>query len=458
MSSTMTDTQETAKDPRLMRRVANASMAGSLLEWYDFYLYGFAAALVFAPLFFPGVDPIMGTLASFGTFAVGFIARPLGGIIFGHFGDRVGRKAMLVITLVIMGLSSVAIGLLPTYQQIGIAAPLLLILMRIFQGIGLGGEWGGAILMVVEYSPPNKTGWWGSVIQLGACLGQALATGLLFAFSFILPDEQFMTWGWRIPFLLSALLLIVGLFIRLRILETPSFRKAQSKKQVEKFPLGVLLKKHWRALLACFGVYLGAITVPFFLQGVYLTSYGTDVLELNRTGVLFGVAALHATLYVAVTLLGGLVADRIGPRRVVKSGMMALIPASVLGVLILGDSLVQLFASIIIFALPLWWAWGALPAYFAGSFPTSVRYSGISLSAQAATIGGGMVPIVLTLSVAHFQSVWPLTFVAGGCALLGLILLGIFGRKSALVEDESGNETSIVRPESIFSRPEGASS
>lgn len=418
-----TNRQETGTDPKLMRRVANASMAGSLLEWYDFYLYGFAAALVFGPLFFPGADPLLGTLAAFGTFAVGFIARPLGGIIFGHFGDRLGRKTMLVITLVIMGLASVAIGLLPTYEQIGLAAPLLLILMRIIQGIGLGGEWGGAILMVVEYSPENKKGWWGSVIQLGACLGQALATGLLFAFSFFLPNDDFMSWGWRVPFLLSGVLLVVGLFIRLKILETPSFRNAQAKKQVEKFPLAVVLKQHWRAVLACFGVYLGAITVPFFLQGVYLTSYGADVLELDRSSVLFGVAALHATVYVAVTLLGGRAADRIGARRVVQSGMIVMLFASILGVFVLGDSLFRLFASIMVFALPLWWAWGALPAYFAGSFPTSVRYSGISLSAQAATIGGGFVPIVLTLAVAQFQSTWPLTMVAGGCALIGLILL-----------------------------------
>ncbi|GLB69174.1 MFS transporter [Arthrobacter mangrovi] len=430
-------------EPNLMRRVANASMAGSLLEWYDFYLYGFAAALVFAPLFFPETDPLLGTLASFGTFAVGFIARPVGGIIFGHFGDRIGRKAMLVITLVIMGLASVAIGLLPTYEQIGMAAPILLILMRILQGIGLGGEWGGAVLMVVEYSPENKQGWWGSVIQLGACLGQALATGLLFGFSFFLSNEAFMSWGWRVPFLLSGVLLVVGLFIRLKILETPSFRNAQAKKEVARFPLALVFRRNWRSLLACFGVYLGAITVPFFLQGVYLTSYGTNTLGLDRNGVLLGVAALHATLYCAVTLLGGRMADRIGPLRVIRTGMLTLIPASVLGVLVLGPSIPQLIASIVIFAIPLWWAWGALPAYFARSFPTNVRYSGISLSAQAATIGGGFVPIVLTLAVAKLNSVWPLAMVGGGCALIGLMLLLLAPRHPG---GGAGDGTTTAKP------------
>lgn len=411
--------------PNLMRRVANASMAGSLLEWYDFYLYGFAAALVFGPLFFPGNDPVVGVLASLGTFAIGFVARPIGGIIFGHFGDRIGRKAMLVMTLAIMGGASVIIGLLPTYGQIGPAAPVLLILMRILQGIGLGGEWGGAVLMVVEYSPENKRGWWGSVIQLGACLGQALATGLLFAFSYFLSNEDFLAWGWRVPFLLSGVLLAVGLFIRLKILETPSFQKAKERDEVIRFPLLTVCRNNWRSLLACFGVYLGGITVPFFLQGVYLTSYGTTALGLNRSGVLLGVAALHATAYVVVTLVGGRVADRIGPHRVIRSGMIALIPASIAGVLLLGNSLPQLLTSVVVFALPLWWAWGALPAYFAQSFPTNVRYSGISISAQSATIVGGLVPIVLTLAVTQFHSIWPIAAVGGGCAVLGLLLFAL---------------------------------
>lgn len=437
-----------AAERSVMRRVASASMAGSLLEWYDFYLYGFAAALVFAPLFFPAADPLLGVLASFGTFAVGFFARPLGGVIFGHFGDRLGRKKMLVITLVIMGLASVCIGLLPTYAQIGVGAPALLIAMRVIQGIGLGGEWGGAVLMVVEYSPEDKKGWWGSVIQLGACLGQALATGLLFAFSLILSNDAFMTWGWRIPFLLSGVLLVVGLFIRLKIMETPSFRAARAENQVEKFPLGSVLRKHWGALLACFGLYLGGITVPFFLQGVYLTSYGTDSLGLNRTAVLFGVALLHATLYVALTLIGGKVADRIGALKVVRIGMLVMLPGSILGVLLLGNSLPALFAAIIVFAVPMWWTWGALPAYFAQQFPTSVRYSGMSLSAQAATIGGGLVPIVLTIAVKEMHSIWPIATVAGGCALVGLLLLPLARtpRGAHSPSEESGASVAATAP------------
>lgn len=428
--------------PGLMRRVANASLAGSLLEWYDFYLYGFAAALVFGPLFFPSDNPTMGTLASLGTFAVGFIARPIGGIIFGHFGDRIGRKTMLVMTLIIMGGASVVIGILPTYGQIGVAAPILLVLMRVLQGIGLGGEWGGAVLMVVEYSPEDKRGWWGSVIQLGACLGQALATGLLFAFSYFLTNQDFLAWGWRIPFLLSGVLLVVGLFIRLKILETPSFQKAKESDEVIRFPLLTVCRNNWRSLLACFGVYLGGITVPFFLHGVYLTSYGTGVLGLDRSSVLLGVAALHATVYVAMTLAGGRAADKIGPYRVIRIGMMALVPSSVLAVLLLGDSIPQLLVSTIIFALPMWWSWGALPAYFAQSFPTNVRYTGISLSAQSATIIGGLVPIILTLAITQSHSIWPISAVGGGCAVLGLVLFALAPKQKP--DAQACDETKIA--------------
>jgi MHS family shikimate/dehydroshikimate transporter-like MFS transporter len=212
-------------------RVATASMAGAVLEWYDFFLYGFAAALVFGKLFFPTYSPFAGTLASFGTFAVGFVARPLGGILFGHFGDRIGRKTALVMTISMMGGSSFLIGLIPSYGSIGVAAPILLVVLRFMQGIALGGEWGGSILMTLEYWPPLRRGFFGSVVQLGTAIGLTLATVILFAGS-TLPGSAFFVWGWRVPFLVSIVLLGVGLYIRLNVEETPAFKTIRAMGQV----------------------------------------------------------------------------------------------------------------------------------------------------------------------------------------------------------------------------------
>jgi MFS transporter, MHS family, shikimate and dehydroshikimate transport protein len=236
-----------------LTRVATASMAGTVLEWYDFFLYGFTAALVFGKLFFPTYSPLAGTLASFGTLAVGFVARPLGGILFGHFGDRIGRKTALIMTISIMGGSSFLIGLIPSYETIGVAAPVILVVLRFMQGIGLGGEWGGAILMTLEYSPQTQRGFYGSVVQLGAVLGLALATLILFIGS-ILPGDAFFVWGWRIPFLASIVLLVVGLYIRLNVEETPAFKRIQHAGQVVRIPIAEVLRKWPKQVLITTGL------------------------------------------------------------------------------------------------------------------------------------------------------------------------------------------------------------
>jgi MFS transporter, MHS family, shikimate and dehydroshikimate transport protein len=242
-----------------MRRIVISSVIGTAVGWYDFVIYGIASALVFNKLFFPLSDPALGTIAAFGTYGVGFLARPLGAAIFGHFGDRVGRKAMLAMTIVIMGLGTFLVGLLPTYDQIGIAAPVLLVLLRLLQGIGLGGEWGGAVLMVVENAGVRNRGLLGSMVQLGYPIGNLAAVGMLAALS-QLPETEFLAWGWRIPFLISIFLVGVGLYIRMQLEETPVFREIEARKEMARLPLVEVVTKHRRAFLTAVGLKLSEIS------------------------------------------------------------------------------------------------------------------------------------------------------------------------------------------------------
>src|SRR6185437_45957 len=285
-----------------VRRVAVASMLGTILEWYDFFLYGFTAALVFGKLFFPTYSALAGTLASFGTLAVGFVARPLGGILFGHFGDRIGRKTALILTISIMGGSSFLIGLIPAYDRIGVAAPIILVVLRFLQGIGLGGEWGGAILMTLEYSPQRRRGFYGSVVQLGAVLGLALSTLILLLGS-MLPSDEFYTWGWRIPFLASIVLLVVGLYIRLSVQETPAFRQILERGEVVRVPVMEILRRQSKQVVVTTALYLGGITVPFYTVWVFLVYYSTSVVHINRSAVLLGIVVVNFIL-LGATLLG----------------------------------------------------------------------------------------------------------------------------------------------------------
>jgi MHS family shikimate/dehydroshikimate transporter-like MFS transporter len=244
-----------------IRKVAGASLIGTTIEWYDFFIYGTAAALVFPALFFPEFSETAGTLAAFATFGVGFFARPVGGIIFGHFGDRIGRKTMLVLTLTIMGVATTLIGLLPTYEAIGVAAPLLLVVLRFAQGLGVGGEWGGAVLMAVEHSPAEKRGFFGSWPQMGVPAGLILSNLIFLAVS-SLPEEQFTAWGWRIPFLLSIILVAVGLFIRLRIMESPAFRRVQETQTEARMPIVDVIRTYPKQVLLAAGAFLATRGVP----------------------------------------------------------------------------------------------------------------------------------------------------------------------------------------------------
>ena len=380
-------------------KIAFASAIGATIEWYDFFLYGVVAALVFNKLFFPSFDPLVGVLLSYTTFAVGFVARPIGGIIFGHYGDRVGRKTILVLTLLIMGLATVLIGVLPTYDSIGVAAPILLLLLRVLQGIGIGGEWGGAVLMAVEHAPQGKRGFYGSYPQIGVPAGLMLSAGVV-ALLNLLPNEQFLAWGWRVAFLLSALLVGVGLFIRLQVLETPDFVRVKAQGGESKAPFLEMFRSHGRSTLL--GV--GARWVEglcFNMWGVFIISYATQSLHLPRSTALLGVIIASGVMIPMVPFYGAL-ADRFGLRAVYCTGALAI------GVLVFPSFWLMNMAGaehpwlvwlgIIVplsFAYPA--VYGPQAALFSSLYPPNVRYTGVSFCYQfSGVFASGLTPLIAT--------------------------------------------------------------
>jgi MFS transporter, MHS family, shikimate and dehydroshikimate transport protein len=295
-----------------IKRVVVSSVIGTAVEWYDFLIYGTATALVFKRLFFPVSEPALSTIAAFGTYAVGFLARPFGAAIFGHFGDRVGRKTMLVMTIVIMGLGTFLIGLLPTYDQVGIAAPILLVALRLLQGLGLGGEWGGAVLMVVENSPASHRGLLGSMVQIGLPIGNVAAIGMFATLSQV-PESDFLAWGWRVPFLMSVVLAGIGLYIRLKLEETPVFREIEARNDVVKLPLLEILARHRRPFFTAIGLKLSEVTFAI-ITDVFAISYVTDTLAMPR-GVILNAILLAAVVALVMIPVFGWLSDRIGRKR-----------------------------------------------------------------------------------------------------------------------------------------------
>ncbi|TWG88696.1 metabolite-proton symporter [Luteimonas sp. J16] len=388
------------------RRVLLASLVGTTIEFFDFYIYATAAVLVFPHLFFPPGDPATATLQSFATFALAFIARPFGSALFGHFGDRIGRKATLVAALLTMGISTVVIGLLPTYAQVGIAAPLLLALCRLGQGVGLGGEWGGAVLLATENAPPGKRAWYGMFPQLGAPIGFLLSTGVFLALTHWMGDEAFLAWGWRVPFLASAVLVAVGLWVRLRITETPDFQRAIEREERVRLamgpggrpprPMATVVRHHPLALVSG-TVALVATFVLFYLMTVFALSWGTSKLGYPREHFLM--LQMLGVLFFALTIpLAALYADRYGRRNAMITATVLIIAFGFAFAPLLesgSDWGVLAFLALGLGAMGL--TYGPCGTILAEMFPTAVRYTGASLAFNAAGIlGASPAPYIAT--------------------------------------------------------------
>lgn len=368
-----------------MRKVVTASLLGSIMEWYDFFLFGTAAALVLNELFFPNFSPLAGTLAAFATFGVGFVMRPVGAVIFGHFGDRIGRKSVLVLTLLIMGIATTLIGLLPTYSAIGIWAPILLVVLRLFQGLGIGGEWGGAALMTVEHSPRDRRGFFGSLPQIGTPLGLLLSTGV-FAIVSSLPEEQFLSWGWRVPFLVSIVLLAVGLYIRLSIVETPAFERMKDTETEARLPILELVRNNPKNMLLSFGARL-TDAGTFNVINVFGIGYATEQLGLSQNVMLSGFVIASAIEVVLIPIFGAL-SDRIGRRPVYMAGVIFSGTFIYLYFLMLstGSTILAYAAIILALAVGTGLMFSLMPSFFSELFGTNTRYTGISLAYQASSL------------------------------------------------------------------------
>jgi MFS transporter, MHS family, shikimate and dehydroshikimate transport protein len=391
-------------------RIVVSSAIGTAVEWYDFLIYGTATALVFSKLFFPLSDPALGTIAAFGTYGVGFLARPLGAAIFGHFGDRVGRKAMLAMTITIMGLGTFLVGLLPTYDQIGIAAPALLVLLRLLQGIGLGGEWGGAVLMVVENAPARHRGLLGSMVQIGYPVGNLAAIGM-FALLSQVPESDFLGRAWRIPFLISIVLVGVGLYIRVQLDETPVFRDVKAKKELAKLPLVEVLTRHRRSFFTAVGLMLSEISYAT-VAGTFAISYVTGQLAMPRSVILNAILLSAMVAFVAIPLFGWL-SDRIGRKTMFFASCLFATGFAfpMFWLLDTKDTLTITLTIVaaITFGQMIGFSVGA--PWYSELFAAPLRYTGASLGFQiGAAISGGLTPFAAATFVAWTGgATWPIS-------------------------------------------------
>jgi MHS family shikimate/dehydroshikimate transporter-like MFS transporter len=384
-----------------VKKVAAASFIGTTIEWYDFFLYGTAAALVFGDLFFPEAKPLVGTLLAFSTYAVGFAARPIGGVVFGHYGDRIGRKSMLVLSLLIMGIATFLIGVLPTFTSIGIVAPMILVVLRFAQGIGVGGEWGGAVLMSVEHAPKGRRGFFGSWPQMGVPAGLLLSTAVFALVQALTSEDAFMSWGWRVPFLASAILVGVGLFIRLKLMESPAFERVRETNTEADRPIVDVVRKYPREVLTAMGMRV-AENGCFYILTVFVLAYGEEELGLSKGTMLWGVIIAAAIGLFTVPLWGGL-SDRVGRRPLYLAGaVITTLWAFPLFGLIDTETPVLVWLSIVVGVnLGHDLMYGPQAAYFAELFGTRVRYSGASLGYQLASVfAGGFAPLVATALLA----------------------------------------------------------
>jgi metabolite-proton symporter len=412
-------TQTLSPSRERVARVVTASLIGTTVEWYDFFLYGSAAALVFNKVFFPTAEPLTGTLLAFATYAIGFGARPLGGLVFGHFGDRLGRKRLLVLSLLMMGGATFLMGLLPGYASIGIGAPLLLTALRLVQGFALGGEWGGAVLIVAEHGSARHRGFWASWPQAGAPGGNLLATAVLAVLAAVQSDQDFAAWGWRIPFLLSGLLVAIGLWIRVRVSETPVFQAAaRTAESVERMPIVTVLRTQWREVLVAMGARMGE-NISYYVITSFILVYVVETLKLPKSTALSAVLIGSAVELAAIPLWGAL-SDRVGRRPVYLFGAIGMavwvfVFFAMLGSRSAGSIIVATTIALVLHGA----MYGPQAAFFSELFGTRVRYSGSSIGYQLASIlAGGLAPLVATALLAAFASATPIAlYVAAGAAI-----------------------------------------
>ena len=393
-----------ARQPSSIRKVIVASLVGTSLEWYDFFIYGTAAALVFNKLFFPSFEPLVGTMLAFTTYAVGFVARPLGGVVFGHYGDKLGRKNVLVVTLLLMGIATFLIGVLPTHATIGVWAPILLVLLRFLQGIGLGGEWGGAVLMTLESGDPTRRGLNASWPQVGVPIGLLLANGVLSLMGAITSNEAFLSWGWRVPFLLSGLLVIVGLWIRMTIAESPLFSEVEAADSKAAAPIVEVLRRYPKQVLLAIGARIG-VDVAFYTFVLFVTTYVATYLELPNQYALNAVLIAATVQVIAIPYFGHL-SDRFGRRPIYLIGAIGsafwvfvfftMLDSQQFGLIVLAVVVALIFHAAM---------YGPQASFIAEMFPTKVRYTGASMGYQLAGIlGGALAPIISVALLDRFDT------------------------------------------------------
>lgn len=435
----MTSTAHAGKATQ--RRVAFATVIGTTVEWYDFFIYATAAGLVFSQLFFEPAGQDIALLISFASVGLSFLFRPLGAFLAGHFGDKIGRRAMLVLTLALMGASTTLIGVLPTFETAGLWAPVLLLLLRILQGISAGGEWGGAVLMAVEHAPVDGRGRAGSYPQVGVPLGMLLASGTMALMTGVIsPGEQFLEWGWRIPFLVSIVLIAVGYFVRRSVDESPVFEEINEQKAQTAVPILVLFKKHWPLVIIAALVFAGNNAAGYMTTGGFFQAYTTDPegpVGLERTDVLIAVA-FGAAVWLLMTLVAGFLADKIGRKRTYQLGFIIL-AASLFPVfaLVNSGSLVLLYAAFGLFSIGLGLTYGPQAALYSELFPASVRFSGVSISyAIGAIVGGAFAP---TIAQALVQATGGTTAVA----VYLLVVVALSFTAVSMIRDRSGIDLSF---------------
>ncbi|AMV44522.1 MFS transporter [Paraburkholderia caribensis] len=428
----MTQAISTARQPG---RAATAAFIGTMIEWYDFYIYATAAALVFGELYFPSGDRFVSTMASFATFAVGFFARPLGGIVFGHLGDRIGRKKALMTTLMMMGIATVCVGLLPDYSKVGMLAPVLLVLLRVVQGIAVGGEWGGAVLMAGEHAPQGRRTFFASFAQLGSPAGLILS---LIAFRAVtsMDKADFMSWGWRLPFLASSVLLIVGIVIRLGVNESPEFQRVKESNRTAKLPIAEVFSSAWGLVLLCIGANTIGIAGVYFTN-TFMIAYTTQYVGVTRSLILDCLFAVAIIQFVSQPLAAWL-AERIGGARFLKiAALLAMISPYPMFMLVQSGSAVPMVIGIAIAVVCMASFYSVIAGFVSGIFPTRVRYSGISLAYQVCgAVAGGLTPLVGTwLAHRYTGQWWPLAVFYTCLAGISLVcIVALDARRAAHAE------------------------